>query len=92
MMSGFNMAKRDMFSKSDPYLILKCGKKVYNEVENYQLDTDDPDFYKSFDFIVDFPGAPDLEIECWDYDGFFGDELIGKSRLDLDDRYYSLSW
>lgn len=33
-----------------------------------------------------------LEIEAWDHDGFFGDELIGKTKIDLDDRYYSLAW
>lgn len=92
MLSGFNMAKRDLFSKSDPYLILKCGKTEYNERDNYQLDEDNPEFYKSYDFMIDLPGAPVLEIEVWDYDGLFGDEIIGKSILDLDDRYYSLTW
>lgn len=92
MLSGFNMAKRDLFSKSDPYLVLKCGNKVYSERDNYQLDCDNPDFYKSYDFMVDLPGAPILEIECWDFDGFFGDEIIGTTVIDLDDRYYSLSW
>lgn len=92
ILSGFNMAKRDLFSLSDPYLIVKCGKKTYNDVDNYKLDTDMPEFYKLFEFVVSLPGAPSLDIECWDYDGLFGDDLIGTTQLDLDDRYYSLSW
>jgi hypothetical protein len=50
------------------------------------LDTAAPKFYKCYDFIIDFPGAPIVEISAYDYDSFFGDELIGVTRLDLDDR------
>ena len=92
MLSGYNFAKRDLFSESDPYLIVKCGNKVYNEQENYQLDARDPDFYKAYEFSVTFPGAPILYIEAYDYDDFFGDDLIGKSQLDLDDRFYNKDW
>jgi len=31
MIEGFDLASRDMGGFSDPYLILKLGKKVYNE-------------------------------------------------------------
>jgi len=33
-----------------------------------------------------------LIIEAYDYDEFFGDDLIGISRLDLDDRFYNKEW
>ena len=71
---------------------LRCGKETYDERDNYQLDCDNPDFYKSYEFTVDLPGAPILEMEVWDYDGLFGDEIIGKTKIDLDDRFYSLTW
>lgn len=35
MLEGFNMAKRDLFSDSDPFLIIKCGKDEFNEEKNY---------------------------------------------------------
>ena len=31
ILEGFNFAQRDLFSLSDPYLIVKCGKTIYNE-------------------------------------------------------------
>jgi len=31
MIEGFNFAKRDLLSESDPYLYIKCGKTVFNE-------------------------------------------------------------
>ena len=39
VLSGYNMAKRDLFSLSDPYLVLRCGKKEHSDRDNYQLDT-----------------------------------------------------
>jgi hypothetical protein len=88
IIEGFNFAQRDLFSASDPYLFIKCGKIEFNEVKNYQLDTSEPEFHKCFEFVMDFPGAPPVEISAYDYDDFFGDDLIGKSKLDLDDRYF----
>ena len=41
---------------------------------------------------VDFPGAPRLKITAMDYDDFFGDDLIGYTYIDLDDRFYSQNW
>lgn len=32
---GFNFAAKDLFSLSDPYLIVKCGKDKFNERKNY---------------------------------------------------------
>lgn len=90
--SGFNMASRDNGSASDTYLVVKCDKREYNERDNYQLDEANPDFYKMYEFEGIFPGCAPLEIEVWDYDMIFGDELIGKTSIDLEDRYFSVEW
>lgn len=89
VLEGFNFASRDRFSLSDPYLVLRMGATEFNESENYQLDTADPTFYKCYEFIIDLPGSPVLEIEAFDYNDFFGDELIGSTYIDLDDRFFS---
>ena len=79
MLEGFNMAKRDLFSDSDPFLVVKCGKDEFNEEENYQLDEPNPKFNKCYEFNMDFPGASPLEVWVYDYDDFFGNDLIGKT-------------
>jgi hypothetical protein len=33
-----------------------------------------------------------LKIESYDYDAFFGDDLIGTTTIDLDDRFYNKEW
>lgn len=47
---------------------------------------------KRLDFTVNFPGAAPLEIEAYDYDLLFGDDLIGKTVIDLDDRFFNPRW
>ena len=90
--SAFDLSSRDNGSPSDPYLYLLCNNKIVNERDNYQLDEPNPDFYKSYDFEGTFPGSSPLQIDVWDYDDIFGDDLIGTTILDLEDRYFSLEW
>ena len=45
-----------------------------------------------FEFQTSFPGASKLKIEAIDYDEIFGDELIGITTIDLDDRYFNPEW
>ncbi len=51
-----------------------------------------PKFYKSYDFEGVFPGCSPLEILLYDYDDVFGDDLIGSTTIDLEDRYFSMEW
>jgi Ca2+-dependent lipid-binding protein len=92
MIEGFDLASRDIGGFSDPYLILKCGKKVYNDRKNYILDEPNPKFCKHWDFETTFPGCPMLFIEAMDYDDLFGDDLIGTTKVDLEDRYFLPEW
>ena len=39
-----------------------------------------------------FPGCPPLVVDVMDYDDLFGDDSIGKTVLDLEDRYFSPEW
>lgn len=90
--SAFNLSSRDNGSASDPYLYLQCNEKTYNERDNYQLDEPNPKFLKHYDFEGVFPGCSPLQIDIWDYDDIFGDDLIGTTVVDLEDRYFSLDW
>lgn len=92
MISAYDLASRDNNSPSDPYLYLTLGNKIYNERDNYVLDEPNPDFYKCYDFDAIFPGAPLLNIQCYDYDDLFGDDLIGETKIDLEDRFFSIEW
>jgi hypothetical protein len=92
VIEAFNLSSRDNGSASDPYLYIKLNRKIVNERNNYQLDEPNPKFHKKYDFEGTFPGCSPLEIAVWDYDDIFGDDLIGKTFIDLEDRYFSLDW
>jgi len=92
MVEAFDLSSRDNGSASDSYLQLRCNDTHFSERDDYQLDEANPVFYKKYDFEGLFPGTSPLSIEAWDYDAIFGDELIGKTIVDLEDRYFSLEW
>lgn len=57
------------------------------------MKTNNPGFYTSYDIPVSLPGAATLAIEVWDDDGFMlKPDLIGITKIDLEDRFYSLEW
>ena len=33
-----------------------------------------------------------MKIEVWDFDMIFGDDLVGTTIIDLEDRYFTLDW
>lgn len=86
------MSSRDNGSASDTYLKLKMNDDRVDERDSYQLDEPNPNFYKHYDFEASLPGTSPLEISVWDYDAIFGDELIGKSEIDVEDRYFCIEW
>jgi hypothetical protein len=92
VISAYDLAKRDIGSDSDPYLRLTLGNKVIDERNEYQLDEPNPDFMKSYDFEAVFPGCPMLNMAVYDYDDLFGDDLIGDTNIDLEDRFFSPEW
>ena len=93
MLQGIELASRDLTTPSDPYLYVTCGKFVFNDRENYKLDVDSPQFDKYIPCgTISLPGAPALVIQCWDYDDIFGDDIIGETSIDIDDRYFNPKW
>lgn len=45
-----------------------------------------------YEISQQFPGSAPLVIEAYDFDDLFGDDLIGKTSVDLDDRFFSAEW
>lgn len=92
MINAYDLASRDIGGFSDPYIKISCGDQEFDERDNYVLDDPKPEFGKHFDFPVVFPGCPPIRVDLMDYDDLFGDDLIGTSWIDLEDRYFLAEW
>ena len=92
MLSCYDLASRDIGSFSDPYMVIRFGTVEVCQRDKYQLDEPNPQINEVYQFNGTFPGAAPLSIEAWDFDDLFGDDLIGKTIIDLDDRFFSGDW
>ena len=92
ILEGFDLASRDIGSFSDPYFKVTLGKTVVHNSARYQLDEPNPRFNECIELIATFPGADPLIIQTYDYDFLFGDDLIGTTIIDLDDRWFCPEW
>lgn len=92
IIEAFGLPPKDTGSDSDPYLILKLGKKKIKDREDYKEDNSHPQWHKHFDFETTMPGDSLLQIQVWDRDVLFSDDFIGETTLDIEDRFFSPRW
>lgn len=45
-----------------------------------------------YEFEGIFPGCAPLNLAVYDWDQLFGDDLIGETSIDLEDRFFSPDW
>ncbi|KAM6954586.1 otoferlin [Aplochiton taeniatus] len=79
----------DINGKADPYIVIKLGKSEVKDKENYISKQLNPVFGKSFDIEATFPMESMLTVSVYDWDLVGTDDLIGETKIDLENRYYS---
>ena len=92
IVGAYGLLPKDSGSDSDPFLVVKLGKKKIDDRINRFEDQPNPEWFKSFEFEGIMPGASLLKVQLWDYDALFSDELIGETIIDLEDRFFSPRW
>jgi hypothetical protein len=91
VLCGKSLTGMDSNGKSDPYLVVSLGKEKVSLRSKYISGNCNPDFYESFEFASQIPGPSELKIDVWDWDGI-GDDLIGTTSVDVEDRWFCKSW
>ncbi|XP_014771959.1 otoferlin isoform X1 [Octopus bimaculoides] len=79
----------DINGKADPYLVIRLGKTVINGKDNYISKQLNPVFGKCFEIEATFPVESLLLVQVYDWDLVGLDDLIGESKIDLENRFYS---
>ena len=88
-----NLAKKDTLSLSDPYIKIILGsQEKINEKKNYKENKRDCNWYKYYDILSELPGNGTLTIQVYDYNPIFKDELIGETKIDIEDRFFDCEW
>lgn len=74
---AFGLMSMDEEGNSDPYIKIKLGKNVIDDVETVFENDCDPEFMKKYELNTTLPGASLLKVQVWDHDEVFEDEMIG---------------
>lgn len=86
---GLNLRPKDINGKSDPYLQLTLSQTVINDKENCLKRQINPIFGRCFEFNGIFPQDHTLIVAVMDWDAATSDDLIGETKIDLENRFYS---
>lgn len=78
--------------KSDPYLKVKLGKQTFDDRANAIDDVTDADFYQMIELNAELPGTSQLIVSVMDKDTIGSDDLIGRTIIDLEDRWFDGRW
>uniref|UniRef100_A0A8C6MM89 Otoferlin n=1 Tax=Nothobranchius furzeri TaxID=105023 RepID=A0A8C6MM89_NOTFU len=76
----------DINGKADPYVAIRLGKTEIKDKENYISKQLNP---LSFDVEATFPMDSTLTVSIYDWDLVGTDDLIGETKVDLENRFYS---
>ena len=87
-----DLPPKDIGGSCDPYIVLKLNKDEINERQNFTPNSHKADIFKMYEFTSEFPGCGLLKIQVWDHDKIFGDDFIGETSVDLEDRFFSPEW
>ncbi|XP_040588599.1 fer-1-like protein 4 [Mesocricetus auratus] len=84
-----NLAPADPNGKADPYVVVSAGKEQQDTKERYIPKQLHPVFGEVLELSISLPAEPELTVAIFDHDLVGSDDLIGETRIDLENRFYS---
>ncbi|XP_047135991.1 otoferlin isoform X1 [Hydra vulgaris] len=86
---GINLHPTDVNGKSDPYVVINLGRQKVKDRENYVSKQLNPIFGRVFDIEAVIPMENMLTVSLYDYDMVGTDDLIGETKIDIENRLFS---
>ncbi|KAF7238942.1 Fer-1-like protein 4, partial [Varanus komodoensis] len=84
-----NLTPADPNGKADPYLVVKIGQQQKDTKERYIPKQLNPVFGEVLELSISFPVESEVTISIFDHDLVGSDDLIGETKIDLENRFYS---
>lgn len=79
----------DPNGRADPYLVVHLGKKKISDRGHRFYGQLNPTFGRMFEFDACLPEDYELTVQVWDWDRITQDDLIGETKIDLEQRYFT---
>ncbi|XP_035244550.1 fer-1-like protein 4 [Anguilla anguilla] len=89
MVKATNLAPTDPNGKADPYVVVRVGEQHMDSKDRYIPKQLNPVFGEVFELTVSFPLETELTLSVFDHDLVGSDDMIGETRIDLENRFYS---
>jgi len=91
-LEGYQLVNKDV-DGNNPYLRVSVnGKQRIKDVSEERQNTSRPAFFKMYEIPLSFPVESMLEVGVWDWDKLSSDDLIGSTKIDLENRYFNSQW
>ncbi|XP_050838192.1 fer-1-like protein 4 isoform X3 [Serinus canaria] len=84
-----NLSPADPNGKADPYVVVTVGKQQKDTKERYITKQLNPVFGEVLELTVSFPMESELTVAIFDHDLVGSDDLIGETKIDLENRFFS---
>ncbi|XP_047438117.1 fer-1-like protein 4 [Mugil cephalus] len=84
-----SLSPTDPNGKADPYIVVQVGEQHMDSKDRYIPKQLNPTFGEVFELTVSFPLETELIIKIMDHDLVGADDIIGETRVDLENRFYS---
>ncbi|KAM4691339.1 fer-1-like protein 4 [Rhinophrynus dorsalis] len=84
-----NLSPTDPNGKADPFVVVKVGEQQNDSKDRYIPKQLNPVFGEVFEMTISFPIESELIIQVFDHDLVGSNDLIGETKLDLENRFYS---
>eukprot|EP01114_Cavostelium_apophysatum_P012665 TRINITY_DN2890_c0_g1_i2.p1 TRINITY_DN2890_c0_g1~~TRINITY_DN2890_c0_g1_i2.p1 ORF type:complete len:2032 (+),score=608.70 TRINITY_DN2890_c0_g1_i2:72-6098(+) len=92
VLEGYQFVAKDSDGKNNPYVTIKNGDKKVKDVNDKKQGTARPLFYKCYEMICSFPEHNNHQISIYDYNKYTKHDLIGTTKIDLENRLFSSEW
>ncbi|XP_054254903.1 fer-1-like protein 4 [Indicator indicator] len=89
IVKAMNLSPADPNGKADPYVVVTVGKEQKDTKERYIPKQLNPVFGEVVELTVSFPMESELTVAIFDHDLVGSDDLIGETKIDLENRFYS---
>uniref|UniRef100_A0A8C0G969 C2 domain-containing protein n=1 Tax=Chelonoidis abingdonii TaxID=106734 RepID=A0A8C0G969_CHEAB len=84
-----NLAPADPNGKADPYVVVTLGQEKKDTKDRYIPKQLNPVFGEVMELSISFPMESELTVSIFDHDLVGSDDLIGETKIDLENRFYS---